>query len=161
MRAISVFFITFFVLVVLSFQVTALDVSPDGPKIVQLPEDGASVIVGNPAHASVVMDNPRVMMINALIPGMTRITVLGKRGNVIFNEHIVVNGPSENYIRVKNACINGGDACQPTRMYYCSEGRQCHNVIVDEPTVSGGESSSEEDGGIPSIGDVADAGGEE
>jgi len=121
----------------ISTSVMALEVSPDGPRIVQLNEDAASVIVGNPAHASVVMDNPRMLIINAGIPGMTRLTVLGRNGNVILSENIIVSGASDGFVRVRNACINGGENCQPTKMYYCEEGDSCHNVIVNEPTIAG------------------------
>lgn len=142
--------IIFGVLLFISTSVMALEVSPDGPRIVQLREDAASVIVGNPAHASVVMDNPRMLIINAGIPGMTRLTVLGRNGNVILSENIIVNGASNGFVRVRNACINGGDNCQPTRMFYCEAGDACHNVIVNEPSVSGGGSA----GGAGASGDL-------
>lgn len=125
----------------------ALDVSPDGPRIVSLSEDAASVIVGNPAHASVVLDNPRLMIITAGIPGMTRLTVLGRNGKVIMSENIIVNGATSGMVRVRNACINGGEGCQPTKMYFCEEGDVCHNVIVNEPTVSGNGGGASGPGG--------------
>ena len=108
----------------------ALDVSPDGPLIVNLRDDATSVIVGNPAHASVSLENSRMLIINAGIPGATNLTVLGSDGRVIMNEKIIVNGASQGYVRVKNACINGGGDCRETTMYYCEEGSSCHNVIV-------------------------------
>lgn len=146
--------IIFTLILAFSTSVMALEVSPDGPRMVQLPEDAASVIVGNPAHASVIMDNPRLLIINAGIPGMTRLTVLGRDGKVILSENIIVNGATAGMVRVRNACINGGEACQPTRMYYCEKGTACHNVIVNEPTVAGGSGASaggEGDGAAPSM----------
>ncbi len=136
-----------------STAVMALDVSPDGPKIVSLPEDASSVIVGNPAHATVVLDNPRLMIITAGIPGMTRLTVLGRQGNVIMSENIIVNGATDGMVRVRNACINGAEGCQPTRMFYCEEGQQCHNVIVNEPTAGGAGGGAPE--GVASAGSDA------
>ena len=157
-----------FLLILLAFglfttsSIMALEVSPDGPRIVSLNEDAASVIVGNPAHATVILDNPRLMIITAGIPGMTRLTVLGRDGKVIMGEDIIVNGPSIGMVRVRNACINGGENCQPTRMYHCVEGRQCHNVIVNEPTVSGNggaAAGSASTSGVPSLeGAVAEDG---
>lgn len=142
----------------------ALDVSPDGPKMVQLSEDASSVIVGNPAHATVVIDNPRLLMITAGVPGMTKLIVLGKKGQVILDETVIVNGASRGFIRVKNACINGGEACQPTKMFYCDGGKPCHNVIVNEPTVSGGGSSAGSGtatAGVAAVGGAVDAALEE
>ena len=142
-------------LVSVTFSVHAsIEVSPDGPRVVSLSQDAASVIIGNPAHASVVMENPRLMMINAGIPGMTRLTVLGRDGKVIMSDNIIVNGPTQDMIRVRNACINGGEGCQPTKMFFCEEGKQCHNVIVNEPTAGGSgggesaDSSSALDGAL-------------
>ena len=41
----------------------ALDITPDGPKIINLNEDAKSVIVGNPNHINVVLDNPRMVVV--------------------------------------------------------------------------------------------------
>lgn len=124
-------------LFMISMPAMALEVSPDGPQIINLSEDAASVIVGNPAHATVAMDNPRMLIVNAGIPGMTSLTVLSREGKVILSDKIIVNGATENYVRVRNACINGSEGCQPTRMFYCEEGTACQNVIVNEPVVNG------------------------
>lgn len=136
----------------ISSHVLALDISPDSPRIVHLSEDASSVIVGNPEHASVAMDNPRLLLITAKRPGMTGLTVLGKNGQVILQENLIINGPTQNFIRIKNACINGGDGCQPTRMFHCEKGAPCNNVIVSEPTVSGqGGGSSNGDSQTPTL----------
>jgi len=150
----SIVVITIFVFII--SPVHALDVSPDGPRLVELPEDASSVIVGNPSHATVALDNPRLMIISAGVPGVTKLTVLGKSGRVIFNERLIVNGARGGYIRIKNACINGGDVCQKTKMYHCENGEACHSIAVNDPAVSGGEQSG--DGGSP---DATLEGGEE
>lgn len=135
----------------ISGQVFALDISPDSPRIVQLSEDASSVIIGNPEHASVAMDNPRLLLITAKRPGMTGLTVLGKNGQVILQENLIINGPTQNFIRIKNACINGGDGCQPTRMFHCEKDTACNNVIVSEPTVSGQGGGASSGGGEQSL----------
>ena len=116
----------------------ALNVTSAGPVVVQLTEDAASVIVGNPVHASVVLDNPRMMMINAGMPGMTNVLVLGKSGQVIFNRMVVSNAPTEPFIRIQNACINGGVGCSSTALYYCAEGERCQNVGIQQPSPASG-----------------------
>lgn len=119
-------------------QAETLRVSMSGPEMLTLDEDAASVIVGNPAHVTVALDNPRSLMIMPKAPGMTNVIVLGRNGNVLFNEAVIVGGPSQDYIRIQNACINGGDTCQQFQTYYCEEGERCQNVGVMTPASSGG-----------------------
>tara|TARA_B100001750_G_C15520408_1_gene611073 strand:+ start:4361 stop:4837 length:477 start_codon:yes stop_codon:yes gene_type:complete len=121
-----------------STMANALDVSPDGPLIINLREDAQSVIVGNPNHASVSLDNPRLLIVTAGIPGVTSLTVLGENGRVIMNDKIISGGSAQGYVRIQNACINAQGACQPVKMFYCEEGSACHNVVVAEtaPTAS-------------------------
>ena len=127
-----------FFILLLTFVITgstlahALDVSPDGPLIINLREDAKSVIVGNPNHASVSLDNPRLLIINAGMPGVTSLTVLSADGRVILSDKIISGGAAQGYVRIQNACINSDGPCQPVRMFYCEEGSACHNVVVAE-----------------------------
>ena len=129
MRVFIILFTGLFLFV--TSQSYALEVSPDGPKIINLSDDATSVIVGNPNHASVVLDSPRRVIVNAGEPGSTRLTILGDGGQVLFNDHIVVSGPSEGYVRVRNACINGGDGCQEYNIYQCEGNGPCHDVSLN------------------------------
>ncbi|PCI00050.1 MAG: hypothetical protein COB76_04345 [Alphaproteobacteria bacterium] len=125
-----------------SLMAQVIHVSPDGPTIVRLKDDAASVIVGNPAHASVVLDDSRTLLINAGISGMTSIVVLGKNGQVILNRPVVSNAPTGEMIRIQNACINGGDNCMAEKMYYCAEGARCHDVALPQAASDGASSSN-------------------
>ncbi len=133
MRIILLTFLSFIAVIP---AVLALEVAPDGPLIINLRQDAGSVIIGNPAHATVAMQNSRMLIVNAGLPGVTNLTVLDERGNVIFNEKLVVNSSTDGYVRVKNACINAEGDCQPYNMFYCIEGSACHDVVVatEEPT---------------------------
>lgn len=115
-----------------STQALALEVAPDTPLIINLREDARTVILGNPNHATVSLETPRMLLVTAGMPGMTGLTVLGQNGNVILNEKVIVNGATQGYVRVQNACINADGDCQPVRMFYCEDGSACHNVIVAE-----------------------------
>lgn len=126
-------------------------VSMAGPQLLALNEDAASVIVGNPAHVAVVMDTPRTMMIVPKAPGMTRVIAIGRNGNVLFNEAVIVGGPEEDFIRIQNACINGGDTCQQFQTYYCEPGERCHNVGMIRPAASGGGGNSGSGAGAPPV----------
>lgn len=125
-----------------SAQAQAINVSPDGPTIVHLDEDAGSVIVGNPAHASVVLENPRMMMVMAGAPGMTNLLVLNKNGQVILNRPVISGNGEKGLIRIQNACVNGGDNCIENKMYYCAEGERCH--VVAAPQVANPSDNSDQ-----------------
>jgi hypothetical protein len=113
----------------------------DGPTIIDLNSDAATVIVGNPEHAQVMLDNPRRLLVNAGQPGMTRLMVLDKNGQVILNRNMVVgNGGGHNgsMIRIRNACINGGEGCAENRVYYCAEGQRCNTMMMPTAPATGG-----------------------
>jgi len=109
--------------------IAKVDINATSSKIVKLSEDASSVIVGNPSHVSVSMDNPRMMVMTALMPGVTQVIVLGAEGKVIWSDSVSVNRPTEQIIRVRNACINSDDAsCQAVRLFNCEDGAACENV---------------------------------
>jgi hypothetical protein len=130
--------IIFSFLVWFSAPAQSLSISAERPLLINLPEDAASVIVGNPVHASVVLDNPRLMIVTAGLPGTTQLTVLGKRGHIIWNDRLTVNSGGGDNIRITNACINGDDQCQSTKMLSCEKGGKCHSFVIQGIGVSGG-----------------------
>lgn len=116
-----------------------VEIDASASKIITLPADAASVIVGNPQHVTVTMDNPRMMVMTAGAPGVTQVIVLGVDSKVIWSDTVAVNRPSETMIRVRNACINAeGDGCQPVRLFNCEAGAACDNVNIIEPMQNGG-----------------------
>ena len=111
-----------------------IHVGNDGPVIITLAEDAASVIVGNPLNAHIVMDTPRRLMVNAGAPGTTRLTVLNQAGKTIFNRDLVIGAGGGGMIRVQNACINAdGGACTPDVTYKCKPGQRCNRVLPSQP----------------------------
>ena len=105
------------------------------------------MIVGNPMHATVALDNPRLMIINAGVPGVTKLTVLGKNGRVIWSDRLIVNVGGGDYIRINNACINGGDECQSTKMLYCEDGEKCHSMMINTGDEGNNTGASAAEGG--------------
>jgi hypothetical protein len=140
-------YLLFIFLLSLCFALTSgvqaqVNVSPASPTLIDLADDAASVIVGNPAHASVILDNPRRMIVNAGMPGMTNIIVLNKAGKVIFNSPVISGAPTGDLIRIQNACINGGENCEANKIYYCAEGQRCHSVAMPTPEAPSAPPSS-------------------
>ena len=117
----------------------AVYLSMDKSELVQLDENAASIIVGNPVHANVLMDNPRLLVIVPRAPGATHFTVLNQMGDVIMQRHIIVASPKDNYVRVRKSTCGEDTECIKTESYYCEEGGMCHQIIsaLDEEAASG------------------------
>lgn len=106
-----------------------LRLTPDRTELIDLDADAQSIIVGNPAHASVLMDSPRKLLVVPKSPGATHFSVLGKSGDVIMQRHVIVASQKEKYVRIRRSCANGNRDCRPTSVYYCPD--TCHEVLVD------------------------------
>ena len=104
-------------------------ISPDKTEMVRLDEDASSIIVSNPAHANIMLDSPRLILLVPRTPGATQFTVINGAGKVIMQRHVVVAGPNENYVRVRRTCnITNPRGCQPTSVYYCPSGTICSDI---------------------------------
>ena len=103
--------------------------TPDKSKIVRLDNDAASVIVSNPANATVLLDTPRVLVVIPRAPGATSFTVLDIYGNTIMEKNVIVTGRSvsKRYVRVRKMCGDNND-CVPNAVYYCPDG--CFEVAT-------------------------------
>lgn len=106
--------------------------TPEGPAVIKLDEDAASVIVGNPAHATAILENPRLIMLMPQQPGATKVMALDRSGKAIFNRHVLVGGGSKGFIRINRACNSSQNAdCRPVSMYYCPD--RCYQTAVAQP----------------------------
>jgi hypothetical protein len=105
-----------------------LRITPDKSEFLQLDQDIDSVIVGNPAHASVLLDSDRMLVIVPKAPGATFFTVLNREGKVVMQRHIIVGAPREKYVRLRKTCALGGEGCAPTSVYYCPD--TCHPIML-------------------------------
>ncbi|HEY8962990.1 MAG TPA: pilus assembly protein N-terminal domain-containing protein [Alphaproteobacteria bacterium] len=128
--------------------------SPDGPAVIQLDRDAATVIIGNPNYASAVMENPRMIMLMPGQPGATKIIALDREGKSILNRHVLVGSNKSDFMRINRVCALGTETCMAQSVYYCPDGDKCYEAA---PSQSGGNVSL---GGAPSAGPapVADTG---
>lgn len=109
----------------------ALRVSPGKSLTVELYQDAASVVVANPTHASVFLDNPRLLVIIPRAPGATGFTVLDSSGKTIMSKQIIVGEDDASYVRVTRICsANAGAVCVPLSMYYCPD--NCVSVAIPQ-----------------------------
>lgn len=104
--------------------------TPDKSELIRLETPAKSIIVGNPAHLSVLMENTRTLVLVPRDAGATSLMVLGENGRVIMQRHVIVASPKEKYVRVRRSCaaVPGGAACPETSVYYCPG--MCHPVAI-------------------------------
>lgn len=117
----------------------AIRLTPDRTKILRLRESAASVIVANPAHATVTLDSPRLLILMPREPGTTSFTVLNAAGKVLLARNIIVGPVNPQYVRIRRVCGDARD-CQASNYYYCPDG--CFEVT---PVVH------EDSGNIPEV----------
>lgn len=108
-----------------------LRLSTGQSETITLKEDAASVIVANPSHATVFLDNARTLVVVPRAAGATNFKVLNSKGETILSQPILVNNTdNKEYIRVTRIC--GGTAnCQASTTYYCPD--NCVPVAVPQP----------------------------
>lgn len=102
--------------------------TPNESHILHLNRNAASVIVGNPVHAGVFLDTPRVLVIVPGTPGATSFTVLDMAGNEIMRRDVIISERQNKYVRIRRNCSGGGN-CVPSSVYFCPDG--CHQVSID------------------------------
>ncbi len=112
-----------------------LKITPDKSELVRLDSDAASIVVGNPDHLGVLMDNRRLLILVPRQPGATYMTVLNSEGAVIMQRHVIIASPQADYIRIRRSCAGQGRDCQETSVYYCPG--MCHQVGMAKPMGSG------------------------
>lgn len=127
----------------------ALRLTSNKDQIIRLDQDAASVIVNNPAHATVLLDSPRLLIIMPRDPGATSFKVLNGDGAVILQKDIIVTNAQPKYVRIRRMCT-GGAGCVPEAYFYCPDG--CYEVtpvaggtgaIGIPPPIGGGHKSSD------------------
>lgn len=112
-----------------------LKITPDKSELVRLDSDAASIIVGNPDHLGVLMDNRRLLILVPRQPGATYLTVLNAAGEIIMQRHVIIASPQTDYIRIRRSCAGQPSGCQETSVYYCPG--MCHTVGTVATKTSG------------------------
>ena len=106
----------------------AIKLTPDKSELVRLERKAASVLLGNPAHLSILPEGPNTLVLVPKAPCATYFTVLDEENKVIMQRHVIVAGPQEKYVRIRKSCASSRD-CQPTQVYYCPD--MCHEILLN------------------------------
>lgn len=115
----------------------ALRLTPDRTEIIRLDADAASVVVTNPAHAQVMLETPRLLLVMPRAPGSTSLFVLDQNGETIYQRDILISGASKSYVRIRKSCAANDANCANNSYYYCPDG--CYEVT----TVPGGDTQAQ------------------
>ena len=124
----------------------AIRLTPDKSELVRLEEEAGSIIIGNPIHINIIADSSKTIVVVPRVPGATHFTILGKKGQVLMQRHVIVASPKKDYIRVKRTCTeDAGEGCQSTSVFYCPD--MCHEIgiAVPEDTSTQDDASSGDD----------------
>lgn len=127
-----------------------IHLSPDDTHLIKLDKDAGLVVVGNPEHANVIADSTRTLVVIPRNPGATYFTVMAANGEILMRRMVIIAGPEQHYVRVKNTCRSGGSkSCNENNIYYCPD--TCHKILlgteevsVDDKDVPGGGGGEEE-----------------
>jgi hypothetical protein len=123
-------------------------VTPDKSELLHLEKEAATIIVGNPEHANILMDNPKLLVVVPKMPGATYFTILDDDGKIVMQRHVIVASPRDKYVRIRRNCelpaAPGNSAeikdCKPIRVYYCPD--MCHEVAIASGDEKNGEKNS-------------------
>lgn len=127
-----------------------LRLTPDKSELVRLDRNAISVVVGNPAHLSVLLDTPNTLVLVPRAAGATHFTVLDAAGEVVMQRHVVVASPKKNYVRVRRSCANGGEGCRATSVYFCPD--ICHEIDTPQLGTAVGTPSVPDEAPTPAPG---------
>jgi hypothetical protein len=127
----------------LSRRADTIYLTPKESKIIDLDQSVGSVVVANPAHASVFLDTPQKIVILPREPGATEFTLLNQGGDEIFTRTIVVTERDTPLVRVRRIC--SGDDCDGDIVYYCPD--ICHAVAPSGGDIEEGGGMSGTSGG--------------
>ncbi len=125
----------------------ALSLTPDKSEMLHLDRDAGTIIVGNPAHLSAILDSSRTILLVPRAPGSTMFTVLDSQRKVIMQRHVFVDAPADKYIRIRRNCALGRGGCQPTSVYYCPD--ICHEISVQQASTGAPVTQTDVASGAP------------
>jgi len=89
----------------------------DQAGLVRLPQDAATIVVGNPAIADAMMHDPRTLFVSGRVFGQTNLIALNADGRVIYAADISVTMSDRNHVQVVRNRVSDTRIAQNT--YVC------------------------------------------
>jgi Flp pilus assembly secretin CpaC len=91
----------------------AIAVNVDQAKLVKLPTKVATIVVGNPLIADVALQSGGVVVVTGKGYGATNFIAMDRRGEVLMNRIIQVEGPTDQIVTVYRGVERESYSCMP------------------------------------------------
>jgi len=102
-----------FGLAVPAIHAAPIEVVVDQAKLAKLPDQDATIVIGNPLIADVALQPGGVMVVTGKGYGSTNIVVLDRKGGVLLDQMIEVRSPKDNVV-VYRGVERDSYSCAPT-----------------------------------------------
>ncbi|WP_279481031.1 pilus assembly protein N-terminal domain-containing protein [Aureimonas sp. SK2] len=90
-----------------------LTVAVDHARILRIPREAGSVIIGNPSIADITVHDARTLVLTGRSYGNTNLVVLDASGEVVLDDTVVVSGNEDNSLRVYRQASRSTYSCSP------------------------------------------------
>jgi Flp pilus assembly secretin CpaC len=90
-----------------------ISVNVDQAKLVKLPERIATIVVGNPLIADVTLQAGGLVVVTGKGYGATNVIAMDRRGEVLIDRVIYVEGPSDKVVTVYRGVDRESYSCMP------------------------------------------------
>jgi Flp pilus assembly secretin CpaC len=109
-------------------------VNVDQAKLVKLPEHIATIVVGNPLIADVTMQPGGIVVVTGKGYGATNVIAMDRRGEVLVDRVIQVEGPSDQLITVYRGMERESYSCRPLcqRRVTLGDGESYFKATIDQ-----------------------------
>ena len=127
-----------------------LKLAPNDIEVVNLSDDAGSIILSQPAHARITIEDSRRILVQPGSPGVTSLIVISRQGKIIYKRDIVVGERGDHYVRIRRMCNNGPNSgdCLARGSFYCPDG--CYEVtgsaMQSSSGLTGGNSATPANG---------------
>lgn len=92
----------------------SIAVAVDQAKLIRLPERVATIVVGNPLIADVSLQPGGMMVVTGKGYGATNVMALDQRGDVLIDQIVQVEAPSDKLVTVYRGIERESYSCTPT-----------------------------------------------
>ncbi|MBB3933977.1 pilus assembly protein N-terminal domain-containing protein [Aureimonas phyllosphaerae] len=91
-----------------------LTVPIDQARILRIPRQAGSVIIGNPSIADITIHDARTLVLTGRSYGLTNLVVLDTNGDVVLDDSVMVSTVEDHSLRVYRQGSRQTFACAPT-----------------------------------------------
>ncbi|RIY00951.1 pilus assembly protein CpaC [Aureimonas flava] len=90
-----------------------LTVPIDQARILRIPRQAASVIIGNPSIADITIHDSRTLVLTGRSYGVTNLVVLDNDGEVMLDDSVLVSSVEDHSVRVYRQDVRTTYSCSP------------------------------------------------